>query len=87
MTQFNDISVGAFFTLFPNADSTLCVKVSRDSSSQGYGCYRYATDAESPDAPYLIAHDCTVTPRSDTVIIRRDHETGALVAFMPVTRA
>jgi len=83
MTQFSDIPVGAYFTLFPHhADSSLFVKKSSGSSSRGYGTYWFANDPVAR-VPYLIAHWCDVTPRSDTVIIRRDCETGDPVAFVP----
>jgi len=82
MTQFSDIPVGAYFTLFPHVDSSLCVKLSNGSSAQGYGAYRFVNDPVAW-VPYLIAHWCDVTPRSDTVIIRRDRDTGAPIAFVP----
>lgn len=82
MTQFRDIPVGAFFSLYAAADSTLCEKVSKDASQSGYGTYRYAGNTR-PHPPYMIAHDVTVIPRSDTVIIRRDAQTGDAIAFMP----
>ena len=84
--RFEHLPVGAFFTMYDEADSTLCVKESKDSSSKGYGTYRYAGSTQ-PHAPYLMRHDCDVTPRSDAIVIRRDTTSGDLVAFMPDAEA
>ena len=81
MTKFCGLPVGAYFTFFDNSDGTLCVKVSKTSSYNSYGTYRFA-DYRNPTS-YLIADWCEVTPRSDIVIIRRDRQSGDLVAFMP----
>jgi hypothetical protein len=85
MIRFSNLPVGAYFSISDAADSTLCVKESNASSYRGYGQYRFA-DYRNP-MPYLIADWCDVCPRDDLVIIRRDRETGTLVAFMPEASA
>ena len=60
MTKFRDLPVGAYFTFFDNSDGTLCVKVSKTSSYNSYGTYRFA-DYRNP-MPYLIADWFEVTP-------------------------